>query len=208
MSKHVQSARLCAFPSFDKCDSLVYFPTSMTRFFNSNDFASLRKLFTTHMDKNCKVNIKGIMLTAPKYIDVMENLEGLYPDKISCVHETKVKDNTIYASVYCKFTENATVYDSVARVAQTRYADVFPLNNRVERWIKKLNISEHDQRYNSMHRALVSANDLIVYGVMKYEFQFDNYSRRIVRMKYNFVVTSVNEVTFSDEHHGTCQNII
>lgn len=46
---------IVAFPSFDKCDSLVYFPTTFTKHLNNGDMSALGKLFVSHLDKNCDI---------------------------------------------------------------------------------------------------------------------------------------------------------
>jgi hypothetical protein len=48
MSRKRKAQQLFVFPSFDKCDSLVFFPSSFARCVNSYDMKELGKLFASH----------------------------------------------------------------------------------------------------------------------------------------------------------------
>jgi hypothetical protein len=114
--------KLSLFPSFDKCDSLIYFPTSMARYLNMADFAGLTRLFSHHLDKACDIRINPALPTinARTFVTFYQHMSELHPDQILCVHHTKVVGNEIRSSIYKKFTACKVIYDSIKRLRRRR----------------------------------------------------------------------------------------
>ena len=116
VSRRPPSAILYAFPTFDKCDSLLYFPNTMTRHLNSGDMVSLTKLFNCHFDKKISFELSNCLhavSTTQQLLKSYEYSNDLQPDRIMCVHSTKVIENQIVATIHMKFTDCASLYQSV-----------------------------------------------------------------------------------------------
>jgi hypothetical protein len=117
LRRQKQTAALYVFPSFDKCDSLLYFPYSFTRHINSSDFTALYKLMNSHLDKNCSINMGSCdniehVLNMKAFVKLFEFMDQFQPDRIMCVHTTKVVENRILSAIYMKFTDVKSIVES------------------------------------------------------------------------------------------------
>lgn len=201
MSRRVQRAELCAFPTFDRCDSLVFLPISMSRLINSADNSGLRSLLSKHAHKRCVFNCKGVQMTLDPYLQINEFLGEANPDQISCVHDTKVTDNTIRASLFTKYTENKTIYETAAQSVKHQFPTIFTSLSRKERWAKKLlssRVPEPEQRL--VHELAGMEVDLVVYANMEWVLTFDPDTRKVTYMDFDFCLVSVKNGTLSG--HG------
>ena len=132
-------------------------------------------------------------MSIKKYLQTVEVLSGLHPDKMSCVHDTKVVDDSIQATVYTKFTDNVTIFDSISRSNGAEFPFAFPKTSRAERWKQILSTREDpvtEEELAHIYELAGSNKDLIVYGYIKYCFKFDFESRKVVRLDYQFNLTS------------------
>lgn len=196
MSRRAQGSVLCAFPTFDKCDSLVFFPISMTKHLNSGDFPAVRKLFSTHAHKNCDVSFHGMPapLSTTNFVRLFEIINEFHPDSVMCVHTTKVVDNTIRSDLFMKFTDNKLIYESAARnIKDPLFADMFA-HRRSENWEKKV-AKETKKSEEERQRLLAitgSDDDFVVYANLSLVLNFDYMTRKVVKMNYDFELTSLN----------------
>ncbi len=115
MSRKRKGTALYPFPAFDKCDSLLFFPSSFSSFLNSGDISNLARLMKTRIDMDCKVHLCGMIMGIPQMIRVFECMNDLHPDNISCVHTTNVVGNQIRAVMYSKYTESKTLRASLSQ---------------------------------------------------------------------------------------------
>jgi hypothetical protein len=106
MSKKIGGTKLYPFPSFDKCDSLLFFPSTFSSCVNSADLSSLEKLLRQRTDKNCTFHACGKEMDLDAYIGMFEMMNEMHPDSVTCVHQTKVVENQIRVTFYFKYTEN------------------------------------------------------------------------------------------------------
>lgn len=120
MSRRTRDTMLYAFPSYDKCDSLLFFPTTLSKHLNSGDIPAVSKMFAAHFDKSCfihmfvgKVHLDN--LTADALVRAYECSNVLHPDKISCIHSTQVDGNQIRATGFMKFTKCRALYNAVSK---------------------------------------------------------------------------------------------
>jgi len=196
MSRRIQGTNLCAFPTFDKCDSLVFVPVSMVKMMNCDDFPGVRKLLATHIHRNCIVDFKGEPMTMGQFIDLQEIVCQLHPDKISCVHDTKVVNNTIHASLFTKFTDNKLIYDVIAASHRTKYPGMFAPIARSTRWNKKIPQNFYGAAEKAQLDGLLdSGADLVVYANMEWILTFDIYSRKITRFSYRWTFVEMKDAS-------------
>jgi len=199
MSRRVQGPTLCAFPTFDKCDSLVFLPTTLVKCFNTEDFDALEKVFKVHMHRSCSVHFKGMQFSVGEFIPAMAMLSQLHPDKVSCCSDTKVIDNTICAKILCKFTDNCVVSKSLTRAGREKYPNFFSSADRATCWKFQLAwsmLSAEEQQ--KVVEAAAEGADLLVYGSLEYKFTFDPRTRKVVRLEYDMTYTSVGPVVACD----------
>ena len=112
---------LYSFPSYDKSDSAIYFPSTFTRLFNGGDFEQLYKLFSSHMDMNCDMNVT-YMNAKPNTQNLTEFYSffiDMFPDMVMCVDSISVVENQIRAVIYRKYTDVKAIKDGLIRATKT-----------------------------------------------------------------------------------------
>ena len=193
---------LYAFPSFDKCDSLLFFPTTMAKCLNSGDYPALSKLMSQHLHKNCKFNattehLNGINST--QFLTLFMIMGDMHPDSITCVHSTKVVGNEVQASIFCKFTENETIFQSVSRrITDPMLVQKFK-GQRSDRLEHKLqNSDEFKYKSDEERHALVAVvekfENIEIFMRVEFVLSVDNTTNKVMSVKFLPTLTSVRGV--------------
>lgn len=199
VSRRPPSNILYAFPNFDKCDSLLYFPSTMTKYLNTGDMTALTKLFNTHLDKNCEVSAASCykaISNAQQLLKTYELMNELQPDRIMCVHTTKVVKNQILASVHLKFTDCKAIYDSVYNNTLRHQQGHFLSGDRALDMKRRLEedttlpVSMKEQ-YLVMAEA---ASDFVVYVHLSMAFTFDDTTKKVTEMSCEGRLSSMHAV--------------
>jgi len=192
---------LYAFPSFDRCDSLLFLPSTMTGHINTSDLGSLGKLLSTHMDKNCSVRISHLgdaEICLSGLLRFHTLLHELNPDAIVCVHNTKVVENQIVATAYAKHTVNKTIYNSVARSTKDPlFEPMFgpQCDDRILRHLQhEGRLSEETRKLSNMVMNMDSGCDLLLYMRLDLVFTFDDFTKKITRYDVTETLTSTEPV--------------
>lgn len=189
--------KLLVFPSFDKCDALLYFPSTMTRLLNSGDFGEFSKLLSLHCHKNCDFQFPVYKkdppsLTSSRFLELLHLMDELHPDSIMCCHSTKVIENEIQARLYFKITDSKSLFNILRKtVRDPVYAGIL-IRERVEKFGEELQLQsqpEHKQR--QLTELLESAEDVTVYGQANLVLQFDEFSKKVTGLKYFTKFTSL-----------------
>jgi hypothetical protein len=204
LSRKTRGLQLYVFPSFDRCDSLLFFPTTLLRHSNTGDFDSIAKLFKTHVSKDCDAHLtqtpNKAAYDAKFLLSLFERTGSQHPDGISVVHSTKVIENEIHATIYFKHTDNTFIFNSVGRnEKEPRFRKMFP-QKRSERLLAhgfeldealQARAGELDGK-EAMMNILDSDVDLIVYGTSQLKLKFDERTNKIVEIvltgRYNQVM--------------------
>ena len=198
MYRRFKGSLLFAYPTFDKSDSLVFFPSLLIRHTNGGDFTALTNLLSNHLHTSCDINAGPPMLTkvTPSlFVKFMQTMADAYPDGISCVHETKVVDNTILATILFKFTDTPKINDSLAQQSDLD-ASIRPMfqKQRSERWdtvvSKKLQPKSEEER-EEVRAVYDSPKSLVVYGRTDLAITIDDLSNKVTRLKMTSVVTNI-----------------
>jgi hypothetical protein len=177
LSRKFRDLKLYAFPSFDKCDSLVFFPSSMSRHLNSGNYQGLCQLMSAHLHKNCSVRIspKGnARISAPMFVKMFEIMNDAHPDSVLCVHTTKVIDNAIHARMYFKFTDCPVINNSLAHtISDATFKPMFA-RQRSDRFKDNMNLTFKTEAEKEALNAIVDSDvDLVVYGKADFRLCFD-----------------------------------
>ena len=187
---------LYAFPSYDKCNSLLYFPNAFTRLLNSADFDNLAKLFKTHLSNNCSIELgfQKLKPTIDNLIEIFTFTTEVHPDCFMCVHSTTVADNQIKATIHMKCTDVQSIKDSLLRTKRTpiEYSLLQESINRDKFPSYGLNEQEHQ----IMQETLRESTDLIVYIRIELVLTLDSYTRKVVSWDSTHGITSVTPVGF------------
>ena len=112
---------LYSFPSYDKSDSAIYFPSTFTRLFNGGDFDQLYKLFSSHMDMNCDMNVTYMNMkpNTQNLSELYAFFMDLFPDMFMCVDSVTVEENQIRAVIYRKYTDVKAIKEGLLRSVKT-----------------------------------------------------------------------------------------
>jgi len=196
MSRKSQGAVLYAFPTFDKCDSLVFLPTTLSKYINSADFSAVGELFQTHVSKDCQVSLMSNLLSMDvlSFVKLYELAGELYPDTLTCVHSTKVIGNTIQATMYSKYTDCAAIFNGVRknREKDELFQSLCMAPDRIDRYRGK--ILPHGRSQKEIAKILSPAAldvNLITYANLTMNFTFDDSTRKITKIEYIYDVTSL-----------------
>lgn len=196
MSRKPKTNILYVFPVFDKCDSLIYFPNTMTRHLNSSDFPGLLKLFHTHLERTCDITFcSGINPTIRQMVKLFELMDQIHPDNIMCVHNTKVIENEIQATTYAKFTDCRPLRESVIRNTSDALA-LQMFGDREECFREKMQPTQEidDIKKEELDAILKSNSDVAVYMKITILLTFDVNTKKGVKLAFNTEITSLQAI--------------
>jgi len=195
LSRKFRDLKLYAFPSFDKCDSLLFFPHSMSRHLNSGDYRSLVRLLNAHLHKDCMVNMSpngNLTLPPGVFVKMFELMNEAHPDSVLCVHTTKVVENVLNAQMYFKFTDSHVINRSLVGTVQEN--DLIPLfiQKRSERFKESIDMTNRSEQEIQQLASIVDSEvDLVVYGKVNFKLTFDG-SKRVTGIDFMPEFTSMN----------------
>lgn len=189
---------LYAFPSFDRSDALIYLPTSLSRHLNCGDMKEVSKLLTSHLDKNCMINMSFMepgSLNVKYLIRAYEIMSDMHPDMISCATNIVVSDNKIRASIHAKFTDVKTIHDYIrATVKDPFFAPVLK-KDRIEGMREELEKDGRPPEEVDHFVSLVSSGeDLLVYINLSLEMTIDDLTKKVSAFTMTGRVTSMHPV--------------
>ena len=189
---------LYAFPSFDKCDSLLYFPSTFTRHLNSSDFKSLSKLFCSYLDINCNIDLLRypIKPTVKNFTAFLEITNSLFPDQTMCVHNTKVVGNQIHSTIYSKHTECRAIYNALQRnnTHDEIQESMIKLTDPQQIKARLLDEPISDQFRQDVFTLIDTGDDLVIYLKFELTLTLDEMSKKIVSFCMDGTLTEVKPV--------------
>lgn len=196
MSRRRASTVLYSFPSFDKCDSLLFLPSTLVSYFNSNDMAAAKQLLTARLSSDCDIRMTFCTPANHFNVDTLVKLHTILndtqPDRIMCVHSTKVVENQIRATIHMKGTDNRLVHDSV--INSVHDPVLVPIVKMSHRDMIKMKIDTCPNRHNNaddMYSLVETEGDLVVYVCMEMVLTFNDRTRKIVDVDFSGHVTSM-----------------
>lgn len=191
---------LYAFPSYDKCDSLLYFPNALSRCVNTADFKELSKLFGTHLERNCDITVVERKPQPNWLVGLFRFMNEIYPDLVLCVSNTTVVENRIYATVHAKYTECQAIINSVRRQAprlqpmEQLFLGAISDENLKER-LKKQPIPESEKE--RIGKLMDERTDVVIYLKVNVTIAFDNLTRKITELHFGEQLTTVQRSAFN-----------
>ena len=203
MSRRSPTNVLIAFPAFDRCDSLVFFPSTFTRLANSDDLTGIKKLFTNYMHKDCvfkyHANTGNVMVFDQNAFLQMFNVSSvLEPDRIACVRSMKVVENTIRATLYIKLTDNQQLYDLVLQTSPITDPNIAALC-QVDRSARLKYYIHDDLLSDPVKQEIVnhagSTEDLLLYVQCDIILTIDDMTKKVTCFDMTYLVTSIHPVS-------------
>ena len=200
MSRRPPTNVLVAFPTFDKCDSLVYFPTTFVRYLNSADIDAATKLLAKYLDKDCIIRLHGKHISEvsfQNYKQMMTVSNDLEPDRMMCVHSTKVVENKILSTIYLKVTDVQSLYMNLSRTSK-QFNDEEKLKmglypDRVKRF--QFYVEEtpvNDQVAQDLINYSLREDDVVMYMKIEFTLTVDDATRKVVHFTHAYELTSVH----------------
>lgn len=200
LSRKFRDLKLYAFPSFDKCDSLVFFPSTMSRHLNSGDYSSLAQLMAAHLHRQCAVRISptgNYRINAATFIKMFEVMNEAHPDSVLCVHTTKVVENVINARMYFKFTDSQIINQSMARRLTDETFNPMFARPRSDRFKDNMNLTSKSSAERAAINAIVDSDvDLVVYGKVDLRLIFDG-AKKVTDIDFMCEFTSLSTTQVS-----------
>ena len=212
MSRRTPTSRLIAFPTFDKCDSLIYFPSTLCRHLNSADIVSVSKLIVSHFDKNCKVKINvvnEVNATVKSFIKILNIYNCVEPDRILCCHSTKVVNNEIHATAYMKTTDSQLLYGLMEYSLRDPILKIIYPVNRTDRFSFMLDdCAMTDKVKEELMSHAETTEDLLMYMRVDLVMTIDELTKKVVKMSIKHELTSVHPVPFVESKELTCDEVM
>lgn len=197
--------KLYNFPRFNRCDALMYFPSTMVSFMNNGDLSALSELFKSFCHQKCEVRLPatvgmGNANPASRFVEFQQLLCDLHPDKIMCMHSTKEVGNEIRADLYFKLIENKTIYESVARTnRKDSYFAPFMVPSRADHLKQKfLLYSLSEAELAVLTELLDSGADVELFGKIDMRLVFNQLSKRVLELKLVAKLTHFRRVDIAD----------
>lgn len=197
VTKCSQRTPLYVFPHFDKCDSLLFFPSALARHLNCDDMHAAKKLVITHLTDDCDIRIDicpGRRFDVKTLLKVTQLQNELQPDRIMCVHSTKVIENQIRSTVYFKFTECKSITEGVERENEDpQLQDCVFHTERSDRLKKRVFEAGLSEQETQRQCALIDTNqDLLIYVTLDFVITFDDLTKKVTNLDMSGRLTSMH----------------
>ena len=198
MSRKISGTRLYPFPSFDKCDSLLFIPTSIAALCNCGDMPALSKLLHSRASKDCRIQVDVLSdddMSPDFYVKMQGIIVETHPDIILCVHSTKVIENQIIASAVIKFTASTAMHKSIARVKKDPTFDpLFSVEREqsLRHMILREDIPEHERV--QFYALLDTDLDLVIHKKTEMVLTFNDTTKKLTRMSMKCRLTAIEVI--------------
>eukprot|EP00598_Pedospumella_elongata_P014459 CAMPEP_0185013112 /NCGR_PEP_ID=MMETSP1098-20130426/98641_1 /TAXON_ID=89044 /ORGANISM="Spumella elongata, Strain CCAP 955/1" /LENGTH=315 /DNA_ID=CAMNT_0027542177 /DNA_START=51 /DNA_END=998 /DNA_ORIENTATION=- len=195
MSRRTRDPMLYAFPSFDRCDSLLFFAHSLARHLNSGDIPSVAKLFASHISTDCHIHsvkascrgnhrIACPTVDAPTLVRMYAMHNEIFPDRITCVRSVQVDGNQIKALSYIKFTNSPAIIGSFAETTkEPLFVTFFGKDWKTTQRQKIEDDERPEQQKEEIFRLIEAGKDMVVHSRMEYTLTIDDRTRKIIAWK-------------------------
>lgn len=185
-----QPRLLQAFPNFDKCDSLLYFAHTLTRHFNCGDYPGVHKLMSSHLDKTYRISMNHCCFeegfSCRNFVRLFELMGDLQPDRIMCVHTTKVDKNQIKSTIFMKFKDVKFLYDSIVpRIQDPHFQAMWGGKKRSDAFQRKIQADGRPAEEVDYLMKLVDTDlDLTVNVRLELILTFDPLTKKVTDMEF------------------------
>ena len=160
---------------------------------NTGDNEKLERMVRTYFSGNCNFDCDSLCnVSIGNFTKMFEIMDELQPDRIACVHATKVEGNTISATLYKKYTSYRCIHDAVARQHGQTEFDAFIRMDHADGLLKKIDTSGQEVEERDRMRALVqSGADLLVHLRLAMQLTVDDRTHKVSAIKVRCTLTSL-----------------
>jgi hypothetical protein len=192
MSRKTAGSTIYSFPSFDKCDSLLFFPATFT---NSGDFPSLVKLIQSRIDQRCDIVMASVNVNAATMVNMFELMNEVHPDSVICVVATKVVENQIRAKMCYKYTDNRTLRQAMERSFPNPVVYKACSGPRTDAdLLMQFVESKPPHERAEIAFTLAHAEEVVIYGNSYMTITFDDYTKKVTALQLECEFTSFRAV--------------
>lgn len=189
---------IVAFPSFDKSDALIHLPSTLSRYMNSGDLQAASKLLLSHLHKDCVFDMPHHPLGHYKtrnFVNLLTVVSDIHPDSVMCVHQTKVEENTIWASMYMKFTDCRSIRESVRSTVVDPTILPMICESREQQVQKILEDGDRSEEELENFRALANTKeDILMYIRAELVLTVDTITKKVSQFRIQARTTSMHLV--------------
>ncbi len=194
-----QSLKWSSFPSFDKSDAMVYFPSTFARLRNSGDCKKVCELLRAYCTKSCRVEFMKVphswSVPLSIFLQLLVADDSIHPDGVICMRSTKVVDNQIIAELYFKHADvpEAHQYRGIsASYVDKEYHWMVTGQPRTPLLIRNLRLDTRTELAKKQAiRLIESQADLELYGKLDLSFTFDAQTKKVTKISYLSHYTSI-----------------
>jgi len=180
--------KLFTFPHFNRCNGLMYFPSTLVSFLNNFDLSSMSGLFHTFFHRDCSIRIEDTTLmgspaSPARYIEFQKLMNEMHPDKYMCMHSTKEVGNQIQAALYFKITEYKAIYESVAQSKRHPHFQPLLVPSRSQHLKSKFNLTSlPEDKLTQLSELLDTGVDVELLGRIDLRLVFNRHSKLVHEM--------------------------
>lgn len=145
---------------------------------------------SSHTDKGCRVVMDHCPfpghLNCRNLVQLFELGGDLQPDRIMCVHSTKVVENQIHSAIYMKFTDVKFLYDRIVpTIRDPKLRQLWEGKDRAEALRCKVASDNRPAEEVEQLVALVeSGQDLTVNVRLDLTITFDQYTKKVTELSW------------------------
>jgi hypothetical protein len=159
---------------------------------------SAEHLVNTHQHKDCIVDFcmgQDFKLSAQAMTQVLYLFEDLEPDRIMCVHSTKVVENKIKSTIYMKLTDCQQLYSYKTKELKESVFGSMCMEDRISRFSLYSRIGSSTESARQQMQLLSHTNDdLLMYLACEMVLTVDDFSNKIAHIHFTVKMTSVHTI--------------
>lgn len=194
-----QPMKLLAFPSFDKSDAMVYFPSTFARLQNSGDCDKLREIFQAYCTRDCRVEFMAaphsFSVPVTIFLQLLVANDTMYPDGVLCMRSTKVVENQIVAELYFKHYDLPEAHQYRGLMSSNlcdQYKWLVNGEQRTALLIRNMRLDTKTEfSRNQAIRMIESQERLEMYGKVNFNITFNPYSKKVTKVDYLSQYTAI-----------------
>lgn len=194
MSRRAKHSILVAFPSFDKCDSLIFFASTLSRLSNSGDMTGVNNLFRSRFARGCHLTFMGRKFDLVGCEQLFKMFEEMYPDYLECVSDTKVDGRTIVSTTVSKCTSSNTLYKAILpQLGGTQLQAMLPASRGT--YLRNFQFIDEATREAFVQSDLPDSDlDFIIYGTMQLTTTVDATRGKITHLEFSNTIKTIEPV--------------
>eukprot|EP01032_Pedospumella_encystans_P009132 gene9132-10779_t len=152
------------------------------------------------MNNSCKITLNGknvSEISFENYKKIMTVGSDLEPDRVMCVHSTKVIENQIMSTIYLKVTDVQSLYTSLSRTSKVfddeNFISIGMFPDRTRRFQYYAAESPHREEITQTLMSYAQREeDVLLYMRVEFALTVDPITKKIIHFTHGCEITSVH----------------